>query len=249
MSYNPFTLAGRTIMITGASSGIGRATAIECSKLGANCIITGRNSERLQETFAMLEGSCHQQIPADIVQEEDIDRITSESPVIDGLVNNVGIQHTKPFGFISKKDLDQVFAANTFGPILLTKGLLKKKKINKGGSIVFTSSIAGLDSLAPANSVYGASKAAITSFTKYAALEYADKMIRVNAIHPGMVETPLIHNTAISEEDMKKDMLNYPLKRYGRPEEIAWYIIFLLSDAAAWITGTQPIIDGGIHLK
>ena len=248
MSYNPFTLEGKTILITGASSGIGRATAIECSKLGAHVIITGRNAERLQETFDQLEGDGHSQIIADLTDAESLEQLVAQMPQVDGLVNNAGVGYTKPVPFIKPSDLDAMFNTNTYAPVLLTKLAMKKKKINKGGSIVFTSSIAAMTE-GMGNSVYSMTKAAVMSFAKTCALEFADKGIRVNSVHPGMVETKLIHGGAISEDDMQKDMQNYPLKRYGRPEEIAWSIIYLLSDASAWVTGTQSVIDGGVHLK
>lgn len=246
--YNPFSLEGKTILVTGASSGIGRTTAIECSKLGAHVVITGRNAERLQETFNLLEGSGHMQILADLTDTESLEHLVNEMPQLDGLVNNAGIGYNKPVTFIKSSDLDAMFDTNTYAPVMLTKLAMKKKKINKGGSIVFTSSIAALvENMG--NAVYSMSKAAIMSFAKTCALEFAEKGIRVNSVHPGMVETKLIHGGAISEDDMQKDMQNYPLKRYGRPEEIAWSIIYLLSDASAWVTGSQSVIDGGMHLK
>ena len=246
--YNPFSLEGKTILVTGASSGIGRTTAIECSKLGAHVVITGRNAERLQETFKLLEGSGHMQILADLTDTESLEHLVNEMPQLDGLVNNAGIGYNKPVTFIKSSDLDAMFETNTYAPVMLTKLAMKKKKINKGGSIVFTSSIAALvENMG--NAVYSMSKAAIMSFAKTCALEFADKGIRVNSVHPGMVETKLIHGGAISEDDMQKDMQNYPLKRYGQPEEIAWSIIYLLSDASAWVTGSQSVIDGGMHLN
>lgn len=246
--YNPFSLEGKTILVTGASSGIGRTTAIECSKLGAHVVITGRNAERLQETFNLLEGSGHMQILADLTDTESLEHLVNEMPQLDGLVNNAGIGYNKPVTFIKSSDLEAMFGTNIYAPVMLTKLAMKKKKINKGGSIVFTSSIAALvENMG--NSVYSMTKAAIMSFAKTCALEFAEKGIRVNSVHPGMVETKLIHGGAISEDDMQKDMQNYPLKRYGRPEEIAWSIIYLLSDASAWVTGTQSVIDGGVHLK
>lgn len=248
MSYNPYSLEGKTILITGASSGIGRVTAIECSKLGAHVVIIGRNAERLQETLDQLEGDGHMQIIADLTDAESLEQLVAEIPQIDGLVNNAGIGYNKPVAFIKQSDMDAMFGTNTFAPVMLTKMVMKKKKMNKGGSIVFTSSIAALvENMG--NSVYSMTKAAIMSFAKTCALEFAEKGIRVNSVHPGMVETKLIHDGAISEDDMQKDMQNYPLKRYGRPEEIAWSIIYLLSDASAWVTGTQSVIDGGVHLK
>lgn len=248
MSYNPYSLEGKTILVTGASSGIGRATAIECAKLGAHVVITGRNAERLQETFDQLEGDGHSQIIADLTNQEELEQLVNEMPQLDGLVNNAGIGGVKPITFIKQNDLDSMFGANTYAPVILTKLLMKKKKINQGGSIVFISSIAAMRG-GIGNSVYSMTKAAIMSFAKCCALEFAEKNIRVNSVHPGMVETPLIHNGAISEDDLKIDLQNYPLGRYGKPQDIAWSIVYLLSDASAWVTGIQFIIDGGAQLK
>lgn len=247
-TYNPFSLIGKTILITGASSGIGRATAIECSKLGAKCVITGRNEERLNETLAQMVGDEHQMIVADISTQEGIDSLVEQSPAIDGLVNNAGISGNKPIKFYKQDDLDRIFQTNAFAPMLLVKGILKKKKINDGGSVVFTSSVAAYNS-SLGNGIYGSSKAALAAYMRYCARELAIKKIRANSIHPAMVETPLIHGGSISELDLQNDMAKYPLGRYGKPEEIAQMIIYLLSDASAWVTGTSMLIDGGISLK
>lgn len=244
-NYNPYSLDGKTILITGASSGIGQTTAIECSKLGAKCVITGRNVERLQQTMDSLEGSGHIQIIADLSTQEGIDLIAEQSPIVDGLVNNAGTGRRKPVAYYKQEDLEFVFQTNTFAPMLLTKGLLKKKKIAKNGSVVFTSSVAAFSSDL-GNGIYGASKSALMAYMHYCARELAEKGIRANAVHPGMVETKLIHGGAITEDQLQEDMKRYPLKRYGRSEEIAWAIIYLLSDATKWVTGTSLIIDGGI---
>lgn len=248
INYNPFSLEGKTILVTGASSGIGQATAIECSKMGANIVILGRNEERLNETFNMLVEGDNHKILGDLTKPEDLEKIAIECPELDGLVNNAGIGHTSLVRFIKQQDVEKVFQTNTFAPILLTKELLKKKRIKKGGSIVFTASIAAFSN-ALGNSLYSASKAAICAYMRSCAKELSDKLIRANAICPGMVETKLIRGGALSEDDLIKDMANYPLKRYGHPEEIAFAAIYLLSDASAWITGTSMIIDGGKLLK
>lgn len=245
--YNPFSLKGKVILITGASSGIGRSTAIECAKLGARCVITGRNAERLQQTYDALAGEGHLQIVADLSNQEGIDMLVQATPSLDGLVNNAGIGLTKPIAYINQEDLNSVFQTNTFAPILLTKALLRKKKINKLGSLVFTSSRSAYGSVL-GNAVYGASKSAIMSYMHYCARELAEKQIRANAVHPAMTETPLIYSGSLTDEDRQKDMAQYPLKRYAKPEEIAYAIIYLLSDAASWITGTSLIIDGGLSL-
>ena len=247
MSYNPFSLDGKTILVTGASSGIGRTTAIECAKLGANVIITGRNTERLQATFDLLDShGNHMKIVGVLTNQEDLDKLVNDMPVIDGLVNNAGISFTKPIGFIKKDDLQRVYETNLFSPILLTNNLLKKKKIAKNGSVVFVSSAASFG-CSNANSVYGTAKASLASFMHYCNKEVTPvKQIRFNAIHPGMVQTELVENLTFTAEELEKDVQRYPMKRYGTPQDIAYSIIYLLSDAASWVTGTSLIIDGGI---
>lgn len=248
MNYNPFTLEGKTILITGASSGIGRSAAIECAKLGAHCVITGRNVERLQQTYDQLEGNGHLQIIADLTNAEDVERLAAEVPSLDGIVNNAGITITKPIPFIKGDDIQHVFDINTFAPVMLVKWLLKKKKVNKNASIVVTSSVASM-TYAPGNTIYGMTKSAIASFTKYCALEMFDKNVRVNSIHPGMVDTEMTQNLSFSNEEIEADKAKYFGKRYAEPNEIAWAIVYLLCDAAAWVTGSELVIDGGIHLK
>lgn len=140
---NPFSLEGKTILVTGASSGIGRATAIACSQMGATVVVTGRNEQRLKETFDALEGEGHMQIVADIASDEQIDALVERLPTLHGLVNNAGITETCPTQFVKRDKLEKVMEVNTIAPILLTQKILKKKKIGKGGSIVFTCSISG----------------------------------------------------------------------------------------------------------
>ncbi|MBO4754633.1 MAG: SDR family oxidoreductase [Bacteroidales bacterium] len=246
-TYNPFSLENKTILVTGASSGIGRATAIECSKLGDRVVITGRNEERLAETFGQLEGEGHMQIVADLTKQEDIDNLIAQTPMLNGLVNNAGQNSIVTVNYIEQTDLDIIYQTNVFAPILLTKGLLKKRKILKGGSIVFTSSIASSLST-PGSSLYASTKASVSSFMRSCAVELGSRGIRSNAVLPGTIETTLgIGN--VPDELIAKDKDLYALKRYGKPEEVAHAIIFLLSDAAAWVTGTSLVIDGGRLLK
>jgi NAD(P)-dependent dehydrogenase (short-subunit alcohol dehydrogenase family) len=247
--YNPFSLSGKTILVTGASSGIGRATAVECSKMGANVVITGRNAERLQETYEQLEGEGHLLIIADLQKENDLIQIVDNLPILDGLVNNAGITITLPVPFINCKALNDVLQTNTIAPILLTQGLVKKKKLRNGGSIVFTCSTSGIYNAVIGNAIYSASKGAINGFMKNAALDLAAKNIRVNAVSPGMINTNILETGIITEEQLKKDMERYPLKRYGESQEVAFAIIYLLSDAAQWVTGSNLLIDGGYTLN
>lgn len=248
--YNPFSLEGKTILVTGASSGIGRAVALECARLGATLILNGRNVRNLQETFQSLgDDKGHQIIAADLSSEEGCEELIASLPSIDGFVCNAGMGKMLPIQFYSSEVLEEVFGLNVFAPMLLLKRLVRKKKLKDPSSVVFTASISGYSNVAPANGIYGASKSALSAYMKYAALELAGKGIRCNAVHPGRIQTPLIESGILAAEDVAKDMDWYPLKRYGKPEEVAHAIIYLLSDAAAWVTGTNLVIDGGRSLK
>lgn len=246
---NPFSLEGRTILITGASSGIGQATAIECSKQGAKLIITARNREKLQETLSLLSGNDHKMVVADLCKPADIDKIVAETPLIEGLVNNAGFTQITPVHYIKEDGLSAIFQVNTFAPILLTQKLLRNKKITSGASVVFTSSLAGISTVTVGNSMYSASKGAISAFVRNAALELAPRKIRVNAVCPAMINTGILSQETLSKDQLLEDMKNYPLKRYGEPEDIAYAIIYLLSGASSWVTGINLVIDGGITLK
>ena len=247
---NPFSLKGKTVLITGASSGIGRATAIECSKMGANVIITARNEERLKETFSQLCGTGHIKIIADLAISEEIEKLAESVGKLNGLVNNAGINKLLLPQFINEKDLNETLQINTIAPILLTQKLLKKKKLLDGSSIVFTSSIAGVYGVSPANSMYSASKGAINGFMMNVALDLIKKGIRCNSVNPGTIETELITaKGTVSKEQLEEYKKKYPLGRFGKPEEIAYGIVYLLSDASAFVNGTSLVIDGGITLK
>lgn len=248
-SYNPFSLAGKTVLVTGASSGIGRATAIECSKMGAAVVITGRDAGRLQETFDALEGTGHNQIVADLTVEEQLDALVGQLPPINGLVNNAGITITVPTPFINREKLYRVFETNAVAPMLLTQKILKAKKIGRGGSIVFTCSISGTCVCGGGNVLYSASKGAVNGFMKNAALDLSVKGIRVNEVCPGMIDTRIMDDSSISSDMLEIERGRYPMKRFGKPEEVAYGIIYLLSDASSFVTGTGIVIDGGFTLQ
>lgn len=249
MSYNPFSLVGKTILVTGASSGIGKSTAIECSRLGATVVVTGRNEERLHLTLTELDGKGHIAIMADIASEEGIDSLVDQCPKIDGLVNNAGCTITSPVQYLNREKLDSILQINTIAPILLFQRLMKSKKLVKGASTVFTASISGPLCGVIGNSMYSTSKAAICGFVKNAALELAAKSIRLNAVCPGMIDTHILDSGVIGVEDLALERQKYPLKRFGKPEEVAYAIIYLLSDASAFITGSSIVIDGGFTLQ
>ena len=247
--YNPFSLENKTILVTGASSGIGKAVAIECAKLGANLVINGRNEERLKATCNELDtsmGQNHQMIVADLTTEEGLEQLIGLKIAFDGVSSNAGIvTGNKPIKFIETDDLLNVINTNTISHITLAKQLFKKKLLNKNASYVFMASIGGTVSHGPGNAIYGVSKSAIDSFMKYAAIEFATRGIRCNSVCPGMIETPMINLDALTDEDKAKDAEKYLLKRYGKPEEVAHLHAFLLSDASSYITGDSIVIDGG----
>lgn len=245
MSYNPFTLEGKTILVTGASSGIGRSIAVECSKMGATVVITARNEARLQETLSQMEGEGHLIVPADVASDEDITALVEQLPQLDGVVHCAGVGNRVLAQSAKRSDLDYVFNPNTYGPILLQRHLLKGKRIKKGSSIVF---IASRAPFAPSigNALYGASKGAILGYAKVLALELAPRQIRVNSICPAMVWTELIAKDAEQTgADYEEAQKRYPLKRYGQPEDVAYLAIYLLSNASSWMTGSDIDITGG----
>lgn len=251
MTYNPFSLEGKIILVTGASSGIGRSTAIECSKMGATLIITARNEQRLKETYDLLSESGqgeHKMILADLSNPGGIDKLVEQLPRLDGLVNNAGINKLLPIQFINANSFEEVININAIVPVFLIQKIYKKKKFNRGASIVFTSSIAGVFRVTPGNAMYSVSKGAINSFMKSVAMEMSVNKIRCNSVNPGMVNTSLASKEVYTQEDVKRDVDTYPLKRYGEPQEIAWGIIYLLSDASSWVTGINLVIDGGVTL-
>ena len=243
--YNPYSLEGKTILVTGASSGIGRATAIECSKLGAKVIITARNRERLEDTLSKMDGKSHLILIADLSVENDVEKLVDKLPVCNGLVNNAGMTITLPTQFINEEKLHSIMQVNTFAPILLLQHLLKKKKLICNSSVVFTCSISGVYNAVLGNALYSTSKGAINGFVKNAALDLASKNIRINCVCPGMVDTGFLDAGIITKEQLDENKNTYPLKRFGKPEEIAWAIIYLLSDASLFVTGSSFICWGG----
>ena len=246
--YNPFSLSGKTILVTGASSGIGRGVAITCSKMGANVIINGRNQLKLDATLAQMSDGEHQMIVADLTNRESMLGMVENLPKLDGVVHCAGVGQRILAKQLSEKDVDQVMDANFKAPVILQQALLENKKINKGASVVFIASIASW-SPSLGNSVYSASKGAIISYANCLSLELAPRKIRVNCISPAMVWTDLIYQNGIEEEQLKEDEEKYPLKRYGTPEDIANLAVYMLSDASTWMTGSNVKISGGGKLS
>ncbi|HEY6773800.1 MAG TPA: SDR family oxidoreductase [Oxalicibacterium sp.] len=240
---DPFSLNGKRILVTGASSGIGRQIAISCAQAGAELVISGRNSERLEATFAALEGDGHKLVLADLDKQEDIDRLVAEAGILNGLAHAAGMSKLVPLRLINRAHLDETFSANTFAPMLLTRGLLAKKRLAAGGSIVFIASIAS--HIGPmASSAYAASKSALLGMVRSLGTEVAKQGIRANCIAPGYVRTPLLDGLQGSGGNMDSLFELTPLGM-GEPEDVAYAAVFYLSDASRWNTRNYFILDGG----
>lgn len=246
ISFNPFSLEGKIILVTGASSGIGRSIAVTCSKMGATVIINGRNKEKLQETLSMMEGKGHVIVATDLTDSASLGVMVGKLTKLDGIVHCAGMGQRIPCKDLQSEDINKVMDTNFMAPVMLQAEILRQKKINKGASIIFVASIA---SWSPSfgNSVYSASKGAIISYANCLALELAPRKIRVNCISPAMVWTDLILKDGIDEDQLKEDESKYPLKRYGQPEDIAYLAVYMLSDASSWMTGSNIKISGGAN--
>lgn len=242
---NPFSLFGKTILVTGASSGIGRTIAVACAQLDANVIATGRNEVRLQETLDLMVGVNHTMIVADLSDATQTENLVEQLPKLDGISHNAGISLRTTCNNIEVEDCHKIMTSNFEAPVLLQKYLLANKRINKNASIVFMASKAA-DYPAVGNALYSASKGALISYAKVLALELVSRNIRVNCICPAMVWTNLITaDGSMSREQLLEAQLKYPLKRYGQPEDVAYLAVYLLSNASSWMTGTCIDLTGG----
>ena len=239
-----FSLSGKTILVTGASSGIGRAIAIACAEQGANVVLSGRNVSRLEETLHMMcDVETHRIMPADLTTDEQRSVLAEQVPQLDGVVHCAGIGSRVLCKMLEEQDVSHVMQANFEAPVLLQALLLRDKKIAKDASIVFIASAAAtMPSVG--NAIYSASKAAIIAYAKCLAQELANRKIRVNCISPAMVWTDLALVGA-TEEQLREAEQNYPLKRYAQPEDITGAAIYLLSDASSWVTGSNMELTGG----
>ncbi len=242
MTYNPFTLTGKTILVTGASSGIGRATAIECTRMGARVCITGRDAARLDETFRSLEGEGHIQLTADLTVEEQIVGMVKQLPLLDGIVHSAGITRFMLAKHIGLDDIREVFDTNLNSVILLNRELLNTRRLNKGVSFVFISSVMHGTNFHPGYTLYSAAKGALLPVSDVLALELSAIKGRSNIVSPGAVETPMVE---AFEDYLDTDSARYQLG-HGKPEDVAWMCVYLLSDAARWVTRSEFTIHGGL---
>lgn len=249
MTSSPFSLDNKRILITGGASGIGKATALLCSQMGADVVLVDLNEQGLKQTAEEIGKESTEVFALNLTNQEQLEDMISKLPKLDGVVSNAGIVYSLMAKFNEPADTERIFSINTFSHINLIQGLIKQKKLNKGASIVFTSSMSGVFCGFVGGSLYGATKSALAGYAKALAIELAPRGIRVNTVHPGMIETPLTKNTALSQDVLDEDAKTYPLGRYGKPEEVAAAMVYLLSDATVWMTGTQLLIDGGYSVK
>lgn len=240
----------KNILITGASSGIGREIAIRLSQLNYTCILTGRNIKELETTLDKMSGENHLFFSGDLNDELFIEHISNEIENLVGIIHSAGIIKLLPLKFINRAEFDKIMNTNLFAPFFLTQALIKKKKLLNSSSVLFISSISGPIIGSKGNLMYSASKSAVNGIVKVLALELADKKIRVNAISAGMVISEMWDNKSgvVSAEQLIQDSKRYPLG-YGKPSDVASLTAFLISSESSWITGSTIVLDGGFSIQ
>ena len=240
---NPFSLVGKTILVTGASSGIGKGIAIASANMGAKVFITARREDKLKDVVNEMVGDNDYYV-ADLTVSNDIDKLVDFLPELDGVVHCAGIGSRVLCKNITEESIDQLMHVNFYAPVLLQAALLSKKRIKKNASIVFVASMS-TDSPSMGNAIYSASKGAILSYSRCLSIELAPRKIRVNCISPAMVWTDLIIKDGLDEMMLKENEIKYPLGRFGKPEDIAGLVVYLLSNVSEWMTGSNISITGG----
>lgn len=252
-SFNPFTLAGKRVLVTGASSGLGQAIALACAKMGAELLVTGRDRARLAQTLEQLQAISalpHQAFAADLTQASEremlVDTVGAE---IHGLVHSAGISRLCPVRMMSEAHLHEVQRINVDAPLLLTQALLRRNLVGAEGSILFIASIAAHIGV-PGVGAYSGTKAALIAISRCLAMEVVKRRIRVNCLCPSLVETPLFDAAMQSAgaASMDKQRSNHPLG-FGKPEDVANAALFMLSDGSRWITGVDLVMDGGLTIS
>ena len=245
-----FSLSNKTILITGASSGIGRSCAVQCSKMGASLLLMGRNVDELNRTVSELQpGTKVEMIVADFSKMIDLELLIAEKILtigkIAGFIHCAGVEKTLPLKKQSSEVFQSIFDINVFAGFELAKIISLKKYKAEKASFVFIASVAGMVGES-GKTIYSASKGAVISGARSMSMELARSDIRVNSISPAMVKTPILEKMfdGIGEEASQNIIKKHPLG-IGEPEDVANACVFLLSDAAKWITGTNLVVDGG----
>lgn len=247
--FNPFNLEGKKIILTGASSGIGRQCAIDFSRMGATIVMIARNQERLSKALSEMSGTGHIMISADLTNFNDIpiivESITQSVGKVDGLVNCAGISTTLPLKLVSSDKLDEFFKTNVYSAVELTREVANIKHMNPGGSVIFLSSIMGCVGES-GKSLYSMTKGALIAASRSLACELARRQIRVNCVSPGAILTPINeHLPHMADPEQRKKLEEKHLLGLGKTEDISYACIYLLSNASRWVTGQNLIVDGG----
>ena len=242
----PYDLTGKRILVTGASSGIGRACAVCASHLGAVVILTGRRCGALEETLSKCEGCGHLIVAGDIAESGFVNNLAEEAGRIDGLVHAAGIAPMAPIGILTAEQLDGVMKTNYCSFLDLMKHYSKKRYRGERLSVVVVSSVSCSAGWA-GGVAYCGSKGALSASVRALAMELAPKGVRVNAVCPSNIRTPLYEAGALDVNDdlALKELLKKQPLGLGEPEQVAWPVCFLLSDAASFITGVNLPVDGG----
>jgi NAD(P)-dependent dehydrogenase (short-subunit alcohol dehydrogenase family) len=237
----------KSILVTGASSGIGLSIVKLMASSNAKLVLTGRNESKLQKLISNIEGEGHKYFIADLEDDNQLDLLVNNLPKLDGIVFNAGINEFIPIKFISREKSEKIFNTNYFSSLFLLQKILKKKLLNKQSSLVFISSISSILGV-PATALYAASKASINSTVKVLASELSKQKIRVNAINPGIVVTPMLDQKNIDINSLMEQEKLYPLG-FGTPEDVAHAVKFHLSTNSRWLTGNIMNLDGGLTLQ
>lgn len=239
-------LVGKHILVTGASSGMGRVFCQMIAKEGATISLLARNEERLKETLSMMNGDGHQYYVCDLTEEEQVKATIAQLRPLDGVVFCAGINDYVPLRFVKQEKLEKIFQTNFFSQVILTQMLVKKKMVNKNASLVYISSLSSVLGVG-GTLLYASSKAALNSAVRVIASELAPQGVRANAICPGIVRTEMLSGTNIDEETFTKQEADYPLG-LGTPEDVGHAVLYHLSDGSRWLTGNCMILDGGYSL-
>lgn len=240
-------LVNKHILVTGASSGMGRVFCQMIAREGARVSLLARNEERLKETLSQMDGENHKYFLCDLTNETQIKATIEQMDAVDGVVFCAGINEYVPLKFVKQEKLQNIFQTNYFSQVILTQMLVKKKLLKKQASLVYISSLSSVLGVS-GTLLYASSKAALNSSVRVIASELAPQGIRANAICPGIVRTEMLSGTNIDEETFTKQATDYPLG-LGTPEDVGNAVLYHLSDGSRWLTGNCMVIDGGYSLK